>query len=114
MRIVCIGDSLTYGYGVTRTAAWPALVSYIWQKVEIINRGINGDTTDGMLARFEKDVLEEYPDVVFVMGGSNDIFFSRDIVSAKNNIAAMVFRCMHKNIEVILGIPLPVYEEGGV
>lgn len=117
MRIVCIGDSLTYGYGVRRSVVWTAVASRILQDnlekgVEILNKGINGDTTSGMLARFETDVLAENPKRVFIMGGSNDIFFSNSITQAKNNICAMVFRCLHERIDVMLGVPFPVFREG--
>lgn len=108
MRIVCMGDSLTYGYGVKRAAAWPALVSHMLEDVEIINRGISGDTTSGMMSRFEKDVLEKNPQTMFLMGGSNDIFFSHSIAGAKNNIAAMVNRCFYEGIKVILGVPFEI------
>ena len=108
MRIVCMGDSLTYGYGVKRAAAWPALVSHMLEDVEMVNRGISGDTTSGMMSRFEKDVLGEKPQMMFLMGGSNDIFFSHSISVAKNNIAAMVNRCFYERIRVALGVPFEI------
>ena len=109
-RIVCMGDSLTYGYGVRRAATWTALVSRMSEDVEIINKGISGDTTSGMLARFEKDVLDMKPDLVFLMGGSNDIFFSHSIAAARNNITAMVNRCFYERISVVLGLPFEICE----
>lgn len=112
MRVICMGDSLTYGYGVSRAEVWTALISDALGKVEVINRGISGDTTGGMLARLERDVLSERPDLVILMGGSNDIFFSQDLKSAKGNISAMVFQCLASRIKVILGIPFPVWREG--
>ena len=112
MRIVCIGDSLTYGYGVRRAVVWTALALREMSGIEIINRGMNGDTTGGMLARFDADVAENAPDVAFLMGGNNDIFFSRDTKTAKGNMAAMIFRCMHCHILPVVGIPLPVFYEG--
>lgn len=112
MRIVCIGDSLTYGYGVKRASVWTALASRAMPGSEIVNKGINGDTTGGMLSRFETDAAGSGPDVIFVMGGSNDIFFSGSIAEAKCNMAAMIFRCMHRRIRPVIGSPLPVYEAG--
>lgn len=46
--IVCIGDSLTEGLGVNKENAWPALLRSELN-VEVINRGISGDTTSGMI-----------------------------------------------------------------
>ena len=112
MKIVCIGDSLTYGYRVRRAAVWTALVPRGLPGTEVVNKGINGDTTGGMLARFGTDVIDLRPDAAFIMGGSNDIFFSGGISQAKSNLAAMVFRCMHHGITPVMGVPLPVCEEG--
>ncbi len=111
MKIVCIGDSLTYGYGVRHQDAWISLAGKKAAEHEILNLGIPGDTTAGMLARFEKDVLNKHPDQVFLMGGTNDIFFEKNIVGAKSNIATMISVCMVRKIKVILGIPLPICKE---
>ena len=75
MKLICIGDSLTFGYGVRPSQRWTRLCAQEtgW---EIVNEGISGDTTGGMLARFSADVLPERPDAVLMMGGANDRFFS--------------------------------------
>ncbi len=112
MKIICLGDSLTYGYGVARAVTWTALLSDGADGPEVVNRGISGDTTGGMLARLETDVLAEKSDLVLLMGGSNDIFFGRDLAAAKCNRAAIVFQCMAQGRKVVLGIPFPVLEKG--
>ena len=42
--IICLGDSLTYGYGVRRAQCWTELAAEMsgWN---VINRGICGDTS---------------------------------------------------------------------
>lgn len=57
MKIVCLGDSLTYGFGVSRSNSWTNIVNEE-TRLEIVNKGINGDTTSGMLARFNEDVVK--------------------------------------------------------
>ena len=111
MKIVCMGDSLTYGYGVRHQDSWIRLVRDMKPEYMILNRGIPGDTTGGMLSRFETDVLANEPDLVFLMGGTNDIFFAESIIPARSNIAAMVSICMARNIKMILGIPIPICRE---
>ena len=69
MRIVFLGDSLTWGgYGGN-------FVSAIAEKLpehEIINAGEGGDTVVNLLRRLD-DVLETHqPDAMFVMVGGND------------------------------------------
>ena len=71
MRIVCLGDSFTQGFGVEEQECWVSLLNreMPW---EFVNKGVNGDTTTGLLARFHRDVVEEKPRYVFLDGGFND------------------------------------------
>lgn len=54
MKIVCLGDSLTYGYGVPRKDGWVSLAAQATGHT-LVNKGVSGDTTGGMLARFARD-----------------------------------------------------------
>lgn len=70
--LVCLGDSIVYGYGVSERYAWPCLASRELG-IHILNKGENGDTADGMNVRFMEDVVWNHPKEVFVMAGANDI-----------------------------------------
>ena len=55
MKIVFIGDSFTRGFGVRRNeSSVPSLLEKETKKI-LVNKGINGDTTSGMLARLHRD-----------------------------------------------------------
>lgn len=109
MKIVCLGDSLTFGYGVPRKSCWTSLLENK-ENITVINKGINGDTSSGMLARFAADVLIHHPDMVCIMGGSNDIFTSGDCNQVKSNLAALTQEAMAASIRPILitGVPYVV------
>ncbi|MDM0585184.1 SGNH/GDSL hydrolase family protein [Clostridium perfringens] len=49
MNIICIGDSLTFGYGVGQENSWVSLLND--EKNKFINKGVNGDTSTGILSR---------------------------------------------------------------
>ncbi|HEV3408796.1 MAG TPA: GDSL-type esterase/lipase family protein, partial [Chthoniobacterales bacterium] len=57
--ILCLGNSLTDGYGLARSQAYPALLAEKIRaeglgKFEIINAGVSGDTTAGGLRRISR------------------------------------------------------------
>lgn len=111
MKIVCLGDSLTCGYGVPRRDCWVSLAAEATGHT-LVNRGINGDTTGGMLARFGRDVLGEQPDRVLLMGGANDIIFGGSDAPARLNLTAMANQAVANRIRPMIGLPTPVYAEG--
>ena len=88
VRVVALGDSLTFGfrsYGLFgdvegSTPYTDFLVDHIRRNfpcssltVEIVNKGIIGELSEQMLARFDSDVVRLSPTVVIVLGGSNDL-----------------------------------------
>lgn len=107
MKLVCIGDSLIYGYGVKSKERWTNIVKEKLD-IELINKGICGDTTTGLLTRFYKDVVFEKATHVVIMGGTNDFLWQVPIEQVKANIAAILFHSIHYNIVPIIGIPIPV------
>jgi lysophospholipase L1-like esterase len=69
MRIVFLGDSLTWGgYGGNFVDA----VQKQMPEHEIINAGVAGDTVVNLLRRVENVLTETKPDALFVMVGGND------------------------------------------
>jgi lysophospholipase L1-like esterase len=80
-NFVAIGDSLTAQWS-TIPVPWPSRLTTNDPKLHLIsNAGVPGDTTakvsghstTGMLNRFASDVLNKSPDLVFIMGGTNDL-----------------------------------------
>lgn len=110
MKIVCIGDSITYGYSLSRKDTWVSL-SQEKTGFKILNKGINGDTVIGMLSRFERDVLKEKPDIMFFMGGSNDIFLSNEFISVKSSLSSIVRQSIANRILPVIATPIPFFME---
>lgn len=107
MKIVCLGDSLTYGFGVRRSKVWTKLAEDKL-KIEIVNEGINGDTSSGMLSRFYNSVYMQRADSVHIMGGVNDLIVGADLGIIKSNIMSMVHQAAAKFIKPIIGIPTKI------
>lgn len=114
MKLICIGDSLTFGYGVRSSQRWTRLCAQEtgW---EIVNEGISGDTTGGMLVRLrallaERDICVQRP-LVLLMGGANDIFFSGTDTGARANMGAMLNQLLSLGVHTMIGIPTPICAE---
>ncbi|MGB5745884.1 MAG: GDSL-type esterase/lipase family protein [Desulfobacterales bacterium] len=108
--IVCHGDSLTEGSDLNPNYTWPLLVEN-QVKVKIINSGIGGDTSGGMLGRFYQDVVRHNPEMVLIMGGTNDLWWDLDINLIQANIFAMTSQAEYHNIAPVVALPLPLYIE---
>jgi acyl-CoA thioesterase-1 len=112
VKIVCLGDSLTYGYGVRRSKVWTKLAENK-QQIEIINEGICGDTSSGMLSRFYNSVYLQKPNVVHIMGGINDFIVGSGMGLVKSNLMAMAHQAAAKYIKPIIGIPT-IIDKGNI
>ena len=78
-----------------------------------LNKGISGQTTDQMLVRFKKDVVDEKAHCVVILAGINDLAENNGPISLEDifkNIKSMVKIANDNNIKVILSSILPAYE----
>jgi acyl-CoA thioesterase-1 len=89
VKIVAIGSSSTAGAGASAPElSYPARLQVELQElmprvpVTVINRGANGEESRDMLARFERDVFAEKPDLVLWQAGSNSVLRDRPLSEA--------------------------------
>ncbi len=110
-----LGDSLTDGYGLSRSQAFPALIE---QKIraaglryDVINAGLSGDTTAGGLRRLPR-YLDRRIDVLVLELGINDAFRGVPLSEMRSNLQAIIDRTRAKNPNVqivVAGMQLPLY-----
>src|ERR671937_2571156 len=55
----------------------------------VLNRGVNGERTDQIRARFARDVLDERPNIVVIVAGVNDVYQGLGSESVQRELAAM-------------------------
>ncbi|MDD5432440.1 MAG: arylesterase [Candidatus Omnitrophica bacterium] len=100
-NIICFGDSITYGYGVTSDEAYPVHLSKMIN-FSVINAGIDGDTTTEALKRLDSDVLSRNPLLVIIEFGGNDFLRKVSPELTVNNIKQMVERIQEKGAMVAI------------
>jgi lysophospholipase L1-like esterase len=108
IKLLCIGDSLTFGYETERSKRWTHLLEKELN-IEVINAGINGDTTTGILSRFMPLLRDFKPSHVLIFGGTNDLWFGLKNEFIISNIYAMCKQALHFKVFPIVGIPTPCY-----
>jgi len=109
LKIVAIGSSSTAGAGASSDAnTYPARLSaelqvmFPHQAITVVNRGVNGDEARGMLARFDKEVLAENPDLVLWQVGTNSVLRDDPIAPAGRLIFEGLSRLKAAGTDVIL------------
>lgn len=116
--IVFLGDSITRmgsqpeGY-VSLIQLFCGIHGY---DVHVINAGIDGNRSNDMLARLDKDVLLHRPDCVSISCGVNDVQLREHGVSLpeyKKNMTEMVDRCLQAGARVLLLTATPIHEDLG-
>jgi lysophospholipase L1-like esterase len=80
LTIVAIGSSSTAGARASSpTATYPARLAaelkarFADHDITVFNRGVNGEVTDDMLARFATDVIAAHPQLVLWQVGTNSV-----------------------------------------
>jgi len=80
VRILCVGDSSTYGLGASNTDkfSYPAQLQTLLnergkhKKFDVINLGVPGINSSQTLHRFRDNLIRYKPDIAIVMVGIND------------------------------------------
>lgn len=120
--IVCLGDSITYGYDNTSrmnnfkqvTTPYPAaLQTILGPNYRVINSGNTGWQAKQTLNHLDTLVYKHQPDLVILMLGINDARGSKQgLPVSKNNYYLAMKRIINKledrDIEVLLLTPTPV------
>jgi acyl-CoA thioesterase I len=106
MKIIAFGDSLTVGYLSPFEAAPYAsfLLPFLPSDATIGVAGVSGETTSGMLHRFDRDVLKT--DWVIILGGTNDLGWGLPIEQILRNLSQMYRKALAaKVVPVACTIP---------
>lgn len=108
--VLVLGDSLSAGYGINPSQAWPALakLDLAQRKVCVLNASVSGETTSGGLARLPALLQRHKPTVVLLALGANDGLRGLDPAEMAKNLSLMAQLSRAKSAKVlVVGIRLP-------
>ena len=120
LRIIGLGDSTTAGTPgflspleappngrgnpESQYAYWMMKAHPEWT---VLNRGVNGQRSDEVLARFQRDVLSESPNYVVILAGVNDVYEGTLLESIKTHLLAMYEKATAARIRTVTATVLP-------
>ena len=120
VRIVAMGDSTTAGTPAFRSpveappagrgdqtsqyAYWLMQAHPEW---EVLNRGVNGERSNQIRARFARDVIAAAPRVVVIVAGVNDVYQGRTAAHVTTELEAMYTSASRAGIAVVAGSIIP-------
>lgn len=103
--IVAMGDSLTEGYGLAETEAWPAVLEKRLREegwaIRVVNAGVSGETSEGARSRLNW-VLGLKPDILVLATGANDGLRGLEASLLSVNLDRIVEICRDRGIPVVL------------
>ncbi len=99
--LVCLGDSVTAGYGLSEAQAYPSLLEKRLSGWRVINAGVSGDTTAGGLKRLDW-VLKSHPDAIFVALGGNDGLRGLQPAETERNLDSILKKARTAGSQVLL------------
>jgi acyl-CoA thioesterase-1 len=120
ITIVALGDSTTAGTPAFKSpieappngsgnaesqyAHWLTQVHPDWR---VLNRGVNGERSDQIRARFGRDAVAAKPAVVVIIAGVNDVYQGRSAESVERELEAMYDAARAAKIAVVAGSIIP-------
>ncbi|MCF7917866.1 arylesterase [Candidatus Gracilibacteria bacterium] len=109
--IVVFGDSLTAGHGVEEQQNYPALLQFRlnqegYPHYNVLNFGIDGDTTKDGLERTET-LFEHQPEIVIVALGANDAFQRVPLEETRKNLKKILEKIQNHKAKIILAGIVP-------
>src|SRR5580765_2958721 len=118
--IVCLGDSTTAGTPLFKSpiesppdgegdersqfAYWLRLAHPEWT---VLNRGVNGERSDEIARRFDRDVIAHSPNVVVIIAGGNDVYQGRNAGQVTQGLRTMYSRARDAGVAVVAGTIVP-------
>lgn len=115
VRIVALGSSSTAGIGATAPSrTYPAQLEQLLrhrfraERIEVVNRGIGGETVMANLARIDREVLPLRPDLVIWQVGTNDALLGVPLQTIRAGLQDGITRLRATGADVVLLDPQPL------
>jgi len=112
IKVVAFGSSSTQGVGASSPAAtYPSRFAQELQrlfpnsKVTILNKGVGGEDVREEMVRFQRDVLDEQPDLLIWQTGTNSALYQNALPTYVGKLTSGIDEAHAAGIDVLLMSP---------
>jgi len=112
IKVVAFGSSSTAGIGASSAKAnypnrFRAELQRLFpaSKITIVNKGVSGEDVRQMMGRFQRDVLDEHPDLLIWQTGTNSALHRNNVSSFSGKLAQGIDVAQAAGIDVLLMSP---------
>lgn len=104
------GRVIFFGNSITQAGEWQEY----FPDADVVNRGISGDNTVGMLARFD-EITAAKPKKFFILAGINDVSLSRSNATILRNYSQLINQLQTESpdTEIFIQSILPINNDVG-
>ncbi len=125
IKIVALGDSITFGAQVSRegrkgglyfqVAAAKLGEAFTGVKIQTVNAGVSGDTIAEGIIRIGHQVAAENPDLVIVLLGANDAIYEFPDARVRRTMSLLIDKLRGStDAEILLLGPAPISDKPGI
>ena len=120
VTIVAMGDSTTAGTpgwksrieappdgAGDKTSQYACWLMQAHPEWSVVNQGVNGERSDQIRARFDRDVLQQRPNAVVIIAGVNDVYQGRPASHVVQQLTTMYDLGKAARIPVVAGTIIP-------
>ncbi len=106
--VLAIGDSLTRGHGAVGEGYAEQLQQRAGEAVHVVQLGIDGERSEGLLARIDAALAEHRPALVLITSGGNDVLRRVPPERTLANLRALAARVRDAGaVPVVFAVPQP-------
>ncbi len=105
--ILCVGDSITYGYGVPSAQSYPNQLAHLLAR-RVINAGVSGEKSWEGRDRFASLLDRHKPGYVLILYGANDVIFQQT-TGTIDNLRFMVEAARARQVLPIVATLTPAF-----
>ena len=115
VRIICLGESSTFGFFDRDDYTYPSILQRLLPKetavggrFEVINAGIPHVDSDNILAMLKGEILSYEPDIITIYAGYNDAAYVMDASVLENSL-----RWIHAHVATYVALKRVISAVGG-